>query len=837
MKIPVQICWWVLTVGFAVSTDPLLLEYSDYYYDLYYGDYDDYSPGRLQYFPMSLNRLDGLKHILVEEVHSTAPRSIRVEKPVNLKDDQEAARPARSNRRGNRAKLAENEPDHPQIQHSPPSPPPVEEAPAPVIEPLNVRLQRLLSHDQSSAQTILDILEAPRQSQEEIIKFLRHVVDRIQEEERSSSNNFQQNQRQPQDSRPVKRPPPPTRPQTKTRPPPLQTRPPPTRPPPPPTRPPPPPTRPPPPSPTRPPPPSPTRPPPPPPTRPPPPPPTRPPPPPTRPPPPPTTAPPPTFRSQNQNFRDPKSSRVDSENPNTAHQTVNSQFSQFPNFQNHLQSNRGDDDTPEIPRRSEQERDKPRNSFHVTKFDENERERNFQNQIPKHQNFRNQNQPVRVQPIQNESRRPAANPDNDKSRESPHSPTSSSGLTIEEFLSRYPEVKRLSSRFGDETAPNTEAPFKSHKKQKFAHNKGKNKKSHNNRHNGNNSPGQQSNFIPFNVPDTTPATAPPRITPRQRQTEVPTPPPTRRPPPTPKTTQPPPPPPPPPTHRPAQKQQKKNNNKKNKHSKNKQQNFNVQEQQQADQLASYDDYGIDNLDYDYYYDQLVPEHERFFQLPKTESATPDPIVEQTDNQPGSFQVFTHFTNDNSQVVNNKEVPPPPPPPKKKHKPKPKSSGGGSKANSVGPPINKPGGPQAGPFGYTDKGTYFEDSHFNGFPERIEMIYQGFVWAMDMFYPGQDSVLHGGVHTILKDKVKQETVNLEGDYIVRVSGRASPYNINRLTFYTKNGQKFGPWGDRHSDDSVDFDVSAPPGQALAFFSGTIDFGVPLRSVSFHWRPIS
>ena len=25
------------------STDPLLLEYSDYYYDLCYGDYDDYN--------------------------------------------------------------------------------------------------------------------------------------------------------------------------------------------------------------------------------------------------------------------------------------------------------------------------------------------------------------------------------------------------------------------------------------------------------------------------------------------------------------------------------------------------------------------------------------------------------------------------------------------------------------------------------------------------------------------------------------------------------------------------------------------------------------------------
>merc|ERR1711936_1474 len=52
-------------------------------------------------------------------------------------------------------------------------------------------------------------------------------------------------------------------------------------------------------------------------------------------------------------------------------------------------------------------------------------------------------------------------------------------------------------------------------------------------------------------------------------------------------------------------------------------------------------------------------------------------------------------------------------------------------------------------------------------------------AMEMFYPDQDSVLHGGVHTILEDKVKRETVNLAGDYIVRVSGRASPYNINRL----------------------------------------------------------
>ena len=92
-----------------------------------------------------------------------------------------------------------------------------------VREPLNVRLQRLLSSDQSSAYTILDILQvcldcsfylyllrvlgvfsctrsfylylrtlrvfpctlqAPRTSQAEIIKFLRGVTQRIEEEAR-----------------------------------------------------------------------------------------------------------------------------------------------------------------------------------------------------------------------------------------------------------------------------------------------------------------------------------------------------------------------------------------------------------------------------------------------------------------------------------------------------------------------------------------------------------------------------------------------------------------------------------------------------------------------------
>ena len=85
--------------------------------------------------------------------------------------------------------------------------------------------------------------------------------------------------------------------------------------------------------------------------------------------------------------------------------------------------------------------------------------------------------------------------------------------------------------------------------------------------------------------------------------------------------------------------------------------------------------------------------------------------------------------------------------------------------------------KAGPFGYIDKGTFFEDSHLEGFPKMIEVIYQGFVWAMDIRYEN-DRIMHGGIHDILKDKVKREKVFLKNDYIVRITGRASPYNINR-----------------------------------------------------------
>jgi len=58
-----------LGVDDCQSTDPLLLEYSDYYYDLYYGDYEDYSPDTAG-----------------SESHSTQPRSIRVEPPPAIKE-------------------------------------------------------------------------------------------------------------------------------------------------------------------------------------------------------------------------------------------------------------------------------------------------------------------------------------------------------------------------------------------------------------------------------------------------------------------------------------------------------------------------------------------------------------------------------------------------------------------------------------------------------------------------------------------------------------------------------------------------------------------------------
>ncbi|XP_040563675.1 uncharacterized protein [Lepeophtheirus salmonis] len=142
----------------------------------------------------------------------------------------------------------------------------------------------------------------------------------------------------------------------------------------------------------------------------------------------------------------------------------------------------------------------------------------------------------------------------------------------------------------------------------------------------------------------------------------------------------------------------------------------------------------------------------------------------------------------------------------------------------------------GPFGYTDKGEFFSDDTVTGFPQIIDLTYQGFVWAITLQYPEKEKKIHGGIHSILKDKVKQKKINMRDDYIIRVTGRASPYNINRLTLYTSKGKVYGPFGERQHKESVDFDESAPEGHALAYFSGTINLGVPLRSVGFHWRPI-
>jgi len=406
------------------------------------------------------------------------------------------------------------------------------------------------------------------------------------------------------------------------------------------------------------------------------------------------------------------------------------------------------------------------------------------------------------------------------------------GLTIQEFLTRYPEVKRLSSRFNDDGKDIAGGkPIKSvtskPRKQKEINNKHNKQFKKQQQQQQNQLQSQQKNIF-FNQVNSNPTSSPKRpiITPKQRKVNKPPKQPvtartttTRRT--TRRTTRKPLPKKPQPTKPTTLVTQITNNH--------------------NDYDANYD-YEA-NYDYDYYYDQLVPEHERFFQLPKLTSTTPSPdIGGKKVTQNHSFQFFSQLAADN-------RAPKPTQPSKQKsHKSNkqkggnrgPKSQSSPKKQNSIAPPAPKPGthsGPNSGPFGYVEKGTYFIDSESEGFPESMQIIYQGFIWAMEIKYPGQGDVNHGGVHTILEDKVKRETVNLRDDHIVRVTGRASPYNINRLTFYTAKGKQYGPWGDRRSKESVDFDVTAPPGHGLGFLSGTIDFGVPLRSVSFHWRPIA
>merc|ERR1719244_2373123 len=100
-----------------------------------------------------------------------------------------------------------------------------------------------------------------------------------------------------------------------------------------------------------------------------------------------------------------------------------------------------------------------------------------------------------------------------------------------------------------------------------------------------------------------------------------------------------------------------------------------------------------------------------------------------------FQVFTHFNqgqvsnksqnkqkSSSSSAASSK--------PKKSSKPVNKKPKGGKQsnavqANSISGSAGKhggSGGPQAGPYGYTEKGTFFIDEGFSGFPEKIEMIY-------------------------------------------------------------------------------------------------------------------
>jgi len=376
-------------------------------------------------------------------------------------------------------------------------------------------------------------------------------------------------------------------------------------------------------------------------------------------------------------------------------------------------------------------------------------------------------------------------------------------------LTRYPEVKRLSSRFndGDVASPTPERTESFEEDRTESRGQGR------------------PAFIAFSE-NSFPATEPPPvivpITPRQRTS-------------------------PPSSPRPAA-AVKNNHQGKGAGKKPSKKHPPTQHKQTVStpDVVEEDDYPEYVFDYDYYYDQLVPEHERFFQLPKISTETP----ELTTKKPESFQIFTHFAVDNSGPQHPVQKPPPSapqrkpvkskPPPPRKEPPKPpkpqKRPSVGSSKNSIAPAVPKITGEMAGPFGFPQKGSFFSDDQFEGFPERIEVIYQGFIWAFEVSYPDKEKVLHGGVHRILEDKVKRETLNLKDDHIVRVTGRASPYNLNRITIYTAKGKVYGPWGDRHSDESVDFDVSAPPGHGLAYFSGTIDFGVPLRSIGFHWKKI-
>ena len=457
----------------------------------------------------------------------------------------------------------------------------------------------------------------------------------------------------------------------------------------------------------------------------------------------------------------------------------------------------------------------------------------------------------------------------DSSGETETSNNRQSGLSIEQFLKRYPEVRRVSSRFGDGTSQERVVGnllLKNNQREEQKEKRPKQqRKSKKNRPTKNNRPPPPTTRRPPPPPTTRRPPPPPTTT-------------TRRPPPPPTTTTRPPPPPtttqrpttrrPPPTRRPTTTPSSLTTRQPSPLATDRPQssgvdNYDYNDYSDYDSELSSDDYSY--LYYNEYYEELVPEHHRFLEIqtrgPTTASTTTTTTTTTTqaprrrrpksqrkkkrrrkknkkkvekqkqDDQATPGNSFSFFSQQPADQVNS-GFPNFPNSLVTTEKPKPTLFTAAPKEKPI---AIQGAGNQAGPFGYVDKGTFFDDEAIAGFPEMIEVIYQGFVWAMDIRYP-DERILHGGIHDILKDKVKREKVFLKNDYIVRVTGRASPYNINRLTFYTAKGKTFGPWGDRRSKESVDFDVSAPAGHALAYFSGTVDFGVPFRSISFHWRPL-
>merc|ERR1712008_171392 len=134
------------------------------------------------------------------------------------------------------------------------------------------------------------------------------------------------------------------------------------------------------------------------------------------------------------------------------------------------------------------------------------------------------------------------------------------------------------------------------------------------------------------------------------------------------------------------------------------------------------------MGYQEYYDELVPEHHRFAQLEATSTTTTTRAPrrksksqrrkkkrkkkknknnQNQQRQPNNLQDFSNFPNFPNSIVTTEKPKP------TLHTAKPKQA-----------PVAIQGNDQkAGPFGYIDKGTFFEDSNIAGFPKMIEVVYQ------------------------------------------------------------------------------------------------------------------